>query len=151
MDFCKLSNIVIEPSDAGYGETVNLICDITDFNPKEICTQWFLGNKSITNGVVTEDLDLASNGCYKLSSVLELRATAPVCDKAICFKASHAKLTKPITREVYLKLPGAYQNVFGFIHLLMLIGEVGLSLPSLGFIKSNGIEHMRSVAQPHFL
>ncbi|XP_039200481.1 natural cytotoxicity triggering receptor 3 ligand 1, partial [Crotalus tigris] len=140
-DFPKLSNIVIEPSNADYGATVNLICDITDFNPKEICAQWFLGDKSVTNDAVTENLDMASNGCYKLSSVLELKATASVCDKAICFKVSHARLTKPITREVYLKLPGAYQNVFGFIHLLMLIGEVGLSLPSLGFIKRNGIEH----------
>ncbi|XP_015683004.1 uncharacterized protein LOC107298155 [Protobothrops mucrosquamatus] len=104
-DFPKLSNIVIEPNDADYGETVNLICDITDFNPKEICAQWFLGDESITNGAVTENLDMASNGCYKLNSVLKLKATASVCDKAICFKASHARLTKPITRKVYLKLP----------------------------------------------
>ncbi|KAL7992149.1 hypothetical protein Chor_016405 [Crotalus horridus] len=104
-DFPKLSNIVIEPSNADYGATVNLICDITDFNPKEICAQWFLGDKSVTNDAVTENLDMASNSCYKLSSVLELKATASVCDKAICFKVSHARLTKPITREVYLKLP----------------------------------------------
>lgn len=108
IDFPKLSNIVIEPNDADYGETVNLICDITDFSPKEICAQWFLGDKSITNGAVTENLDMASNGCYKLNSVLKLKATASVCDKAICFKASHARLTKPITRKVFLKLPGAY-------------------------------------------
>ncbi|XP_034272854.1 natural cytotoxicity triggering receptor 3 ligand 1 [Pantherophis guttatus] len=104
-DFPKLSNIVIEPSDADYGESVNLTCDVTDFNPKKIGTQWFLGDNSVMNGVVTEDLDMACNGCYKLTSVFELRATASVCDKAICFRVSHARLRKPITREVYLKLP----------------------------------------------
>ncbi|XP_026562302.1 natural cytotoxicity triggering receptor 3 ligand 1 isoform X2 [Pseudonaja textilis] len=104
-DFPKLSNIVIEPSDAEYGESVNLTCEVTDFNPKNICTQWFLGDNSLRNGVVTEDLDMACNGCYKLTSVFELRATASVCDKTICFRVSHASLAKPITREVYLKLP----------------------------------------------
>ncbi|XP_032078378.1 uncharacterized protein LOC116512145 isoform X2 [Thamnophis elegans] len=104
-DFPKLSNIVIEPSDADYGQSVTLTCDVTDFNPKKIGTQWLLGDNSLTNGVVTEDLDILCYGCYKLTSVFELRATASVCNKAICFKVNHEKLTKPITREVYLKLP----------------------------------------------
>ncbi|XP_032082188.1 uncharacterized protein LOC116514658 isoform X2 [Thamnophis elegans] len=104
-DFPKLSNIVIEPSDADYGQSVNLTCDVTDFKPKKIGTQWLLGDNSLKKGVVTEDIDMDPSGCCKLTSVLELRASASVCNKTVCFKVNHARLTKPITREVYLKLP----------------------------------------------
>ncbi|XP_058014624.1 natural cytotoxicity triggering receptor 3 ligand 1 isoform X2 [Ahaetulla prasina] len=104
-DFPKLSNIVIEPSDADYGERINLTCDVTDFNPKKIGTQWLLRDNSKMNGAVTEDLDMACNGCYKLTSTFELIATASVCDKPIRFRVNHEKLAKPITREVYLNLP----------------------------------------------
>ncbi|KAM6459124.1 natural cytotoxicity triggering receptor 3 ligand 1 [Liasis olivaceus] len=103
--FPKVSNIFIEPSDADYGETITLTCDITDFHPKNICTQWFLGDNSIRNGVITKGPEMASNDCFKLTSMLQLRATASVCDKAICFRVTHTKLKKAITREVYLKLP----------------------------------------------
>uniref|UniRef100_A0A2D4IIP8 Ig-like domain-containing protein n=1 Tax=Micrurus lemniscatus lemniscatus TaxID=129467 RepID=A0A2D4IIP8_MICLE len=103
--FPKLSNIVIEPSDADYGESLNLTCVVTDFNLKNIYTQWFLGDISLRNDAATEDLVMACNGCYKLTSTCELRATASVCDKVICFRVSHERLTKPITRKVYLKLP----------------------------------------------
>ncbi|XP_015744135.1 natural cytotoxicity triggering receptor 3 ligand 1 isoform X1 [Python bivittatus] len=103
--FPKVSNIVIEPSDVDYGETITLTCDITDFHPKNICTQWFLGDNSIRNGAITKGPEMASNDCFKLTSVLQLRATASVCDKAICFRVTHTKLKKAITREVYLKLP----------------------------------------------
>ncbi|XP_070620025.1 uncharacterized protein [Erythrolamprus reginae] len=104
-DFPKLSNIVIEPSDADYGERVTLTCDVTDFNSKKIGTQWFLGDNSKLNGVITEDLTMICKGSYKLTSIFEFKATASVCDKVICFKVHHASLTKPITREVYVKLP----------------------------------------------
>ncbi|XP_063145471.1 natural cytotoxicity triggering receptor 3 ligand 1 isoform X2 [Candoia aspera] len=109
--FPRVSNIAIEPRDADYGETLTLTCDITDFHPKDICTQWFLGDNSIRNGVVTEEPEMGSNGCFRLTSVLQLRATASVCDKAVRFRVTHTKLKKPIMREVYLKLPDASSNI----------------------------------------
>lgn len=109
--FPKITDIIIDPSDAEYGIPFSLTCKVLDFYPKDINIQWFHGDDLISKDVLTEWSAEAQMDTFSLLSKLRLEPTALDYDKEICFKVMHKKLTKPITKSLYLKLPGMYHVV----------------------------------------
>ncbi|KAJ6665071.1 hypothetical protein lerEdw1_005302 [Lerista edwardsae] len=109
--FPRVADIFIDPSNAEYGNTLSLTCEVMDFCPRGIRVQWLDGDNLIRNGVVTEEPVEDSNGSFKLSSRFQLVPTALDYDKTISFMVRHEKLTKPITKSVSLKLPAIPPDV----------------------------------------
>ncbi|XP_060118738.1 natural cytotoxicity triggering receptor 3 ligand 1 [Heteronotia binoei] len=103
--FPKISDIIVDPSDAEYGIPLFLTSSVLDFYPKDINIQWFHGDDLISKDVLTEWPAEDQKDSFNLLSRLQLKPTALDYGKKICFKVMHKKLTKPITKSLYLKLP----------------------------------------------
>ncbi|XP_062973283.1 natural cytotoxicity triggering receptor 3 ligand 1 isoform X2 [Elgaria multicarinata webbii] len=101
----KVTGIFLEPSDPCYGYTLSLTSEVRDFYPKNITIEWLDGDRCLTDGLVTEGPVEDSNGCFKLSSKLQLKPTALDYEKCISFRVTHSSLKEPITKSTYLKLP----------------------------------------------
>ncbi|XP_061466236.1 natural cytotoxicity triggering receptor 3 ligand 1 [Rhineura floridana] len=103
--FPKVKDIILEPNDPEYGNSLSLTCEVMDFYPSDIESQWLDGDNTVKTDVDTKGPLEDSNGCFKLFSEYRLKPTALDYDKTITFKVIHNKLTKPIMKNVYLKLP----------------------------------------------
>lgn len=104
--FPKVADIFLDPSHAEYGKPLCLSCEVMDFDPGVINIQWLDGENVIRNGVDTKGPTKGSNGLFSLTSSYRLVPTFLDYNKFISFKVSHEKPAEPITKNVYLTLPG---------------------------------------------
>nr|XP_006134659.1 natural cytotoxicity triggering receptor 3 ligand 1 [Pelodiscus sinensis] len=104
-DFPRVTDLVLSPHDAEYGKPLSLTCKIMDFYPSDIQVHWFQENSEIKKGSSVQEPKQDSGGRFYTSSDLQLIPTALDYGKKIGLRVIHKTLTKPITKNVYLKLP----------------------------------------------
>ncbi|XP_014340773.1 uncharacterized protein LOC102345720 isoform X2 [Latimeria chalumnae] len=112
----SVSDIVLDPKAPAYGQPLSLTCNVTSFAPKKIETVWKQGNKEIQKGVTCEGPKLADNGCFSLSSCLNMTPTALDFGKDFSFIVKHENLKRPIEKEAKLLLSAVPPTV-SEIHL----------------------------------
>ncbi|XP_043373545.1 uncharacterized protein LOC119857305 isoform X1 [Dermochelys coriacea] len=104
-DFPRITNIVLSPNDVEYGKPLSLNCEIMDFFPNDIQVQWFQENDVIKEGSSVQEPKQDNKGLFYTSSGLQLIPSAQNYGRKIGIMVMHKTLTKPVTKNVYLKLP----------------------------------------------
>ncbi|XP_032655128.1 uncharacterized protein LOC116835941 [Chelonoidis abingdonii] len=103
--FPRITSIVLSPNNAEYGKPLSLTCKIMDFYPNAIQVRWFQENDEIKKGSSVQEPKQDTRGLFCTSSALQLIPSAQDYGRKIGVMVMHKTLTKPITKNVYLKLP----------------------------------------------
>lgn len=93
-----------------YGDPFSVTYVVMDFYPKDFQVQWLKEEDEIRSGSIMEDLKQDSKGCFHTSCKFDLTPTALDYGKKIVFRVKHETLTQPITKYMFLKLPGMYMK-----------------------------------------
>ncbi|XP_073203484.1 natural cytotoxicity triggering receptor 3 ligand 1 isoform X6 [Lepidochelys kempii] len=104
-DFPRITSIVLSPNDVEYGKPLSLTCEIMDFFPNDIQVQWFQEKDVIKEGSSVQEPKQDNRGLFYTSSGLQLIPSAQDYGRKLGIMVMHKTLTKPITKNVYLKLP----------------------------------------------
>uniref|UniRef100_UPI00398EFBDF uncharacterized protein isoform X2 n=1 Tax=Pristiophorus japonicus TaxID=55135 RepID=UPI00398EFBDF len=107
----SVEDIKCDPPDPMYGTDLTLICNISNFSPKEISATWMQKGEMIFKGIKHGEPKREENGCYRLSSRLQLIPTARDLFQEFSFHVNHAKLKKPIVKKAMLPLPAFSPNL----------------------------------------
>ncbi|XP_069754451.1 uncharacterized protein [Narcine bancroftii] len=99
-----VEDIKWKPQKAMYGTELALTCEVNNFIPRDIRTQWQRGKIPITKGVEIDGPKMNQNQCFQLVSCLYVKTTALDFDEDISFCVSHSKLSEIIIKKASLKL-----------------------------------------------
>ncbi|XP_072322191.1 uncharacterized protein [Scyliorhinus torazame] len=105
MGIPSVEDIKFDPPDAVYGTDITLICNVSNFYPQAIETFWRKRGKQIVKGITFKGPMREENGCFQLTSHLQIKATAQDFDEEFSFHVNHVQLKVPITKTTFLTFP----------------------------------------------
>lgn len=98
-----LGDIISDPSNPSYGQSVTLHCKVTNSNPQDTEVKWLKGEKPLKKGQGVEKQITEKDG--SISCSLQITATALDYGKAYTCSVTHKNMAAPLKKNHYLPLP----------------------------------------------
>ncbi|XP_038663980.1 uncharacterized protein LOC119971843 [Scyliorhinus canicula] len=105
MGIPSVEDIKFDPPDSMYGTDLTLICNVSNFYPQAIETFWRKNGKQVVSGMTVKGPVREENGCFRLTSHLQIKTTAENFDEEFSFHVNHIQLKVPITKTTFLTCP----------------------------------------------